>query len=150
MGRRGRYETHVQPHLDEIRRWIQDMNEGEIAKRLGVGKGTFNEYKRKYPELERALIEGAQGMREELRETMKKKAKGFFYTETKTTIRKDANGNKTTIIEKFEKYAQPDTGALHLLLKNCDPSWHNDDQETINQKNKALKQTDKKIELSEW
>jgi len=96
-----------------------------------------------------ALRQGKEDLIVSLKETLIKKAMGYHYTETKTTIR-DENGKKVKVIEKNEKYAQPDTGAIHLLLKNLDKEWRNDDQTTIDLKRKQVELTEKKIEQNEW
>ena len=149
MGRKDRYESHVAPKLKEISKWITTMTEGQIAKKLGVAQCTFQKYKNEHPELNQALIDGTEVLKEELRETLKKKAKGFYYTETKTIIRKE-NGKDVATIEKYEKYAQPDTGALHLLLKNIDPNWKNDDDRTYELKKRQLDIAEKKAEEAGW
>lgn len=148
-GRKGRYETHVQPRLNEIKKWIQTMNEKQIAKRLGISEYTFNRYKGKYEDLQRALLEGAEELKEELKDTLKKKAKGYYYTETTTTQRRDGNSVIVTV-EKRERYAQPDTGAIHLLLKNLDPTWRNDDAQTLELKKRQTEIAEKKAEAAEW
>lgn len=149
MGRKDRYESHVAPKLKDISKWITTMTEGQIAKKLGVAQCTFQKYKNEHPELNQALIDGTEVLKEELRETLKKKAKGFYYTETKTIIRKE-NGKDVATIEKYEKYAQPDTGALHLLLKNIDPNWKNDDDRTYELKKRQLDIAEKKAEEAGW
>ena len=52
-------------------------------------------------------------------------------------IRETGEG-KVRVVEEYKKYAQPDTGAIHLLLKNLDPEWRNDDQTTIDMKKEKL------------
>ena len=149
MGRKGRYDTHVKPYLNDISAWYQDMEEGRIAKKLGIAISTWEKYKSENPELREALRKGKQDLICDLRDTLKKKAKGYSYTETKT-VDKTENGKHTTIKETYTKYAQPDTGAIHLLLKNLDPEWKNDDQQTIDLKKKQLELTEKKIDQNEW
>lgn len=149
MPRKNKYDSHVKPQLEEIRKWVLDLNERQIAAKLGITQQTLEKYKREHPELKEALIKGRQDLIFELKDSLRKKARGFYYTETKTFI-KDEDGHKTKTIEKHEKYSPPDTGAIHLLLKNLDDNWHNDDMETIKQKRKALKQADEKIENGKW
>lgn len=150
MGRKSRYETHVLPYLQQIQEWCQDLDEKQIAvDRLGIAVSTWENYKKKYPELRDALKKGRQNLIGELKTALRKKAKGFTYEETKTTIR-DEGGKKVTIVEKFKKYAQPDTGAIHLLLKNLDPSWRNDDQATIDLKRQQLEIAQMKAETDNW
>ena len=84
-----------------------------------------------------------------LKSALKKKAKGFYYKETKRTIR-DVDGTKTQVVEEYEKYAPPDTGAIHLLLKNIDPNWRNDDKETMELKKRQVDIAEKKAEDANW
>ena len=149
MGRKNKYETHVKPRLEEIKEWIQYEPEDVIAKRCGVAVSSFENYKRDHEELREALKEGRDKLVIKLKETLKKKALGFKYTERKTILR-EYGGKKAKIIEEVERYAQPDLGSIHLLLKNLDSNWHNDDAETISQKRKALEQGDRRIDNGEW
>jgi len=150
MGRKGKYETHVKPHLAEIKEWITEYTEKQIAQRLGVGLTAFAKYKNEHEELRKVLADGKVQLVRELKDALKKKAKGFAYTETKTSIRENPDGTTSKFIEKYEKYAQPDTGAIHLLLKNLDPNWRNDDKETMDLKRKQTEIAEKKAEAAEW
>ena len=150
MGRKSRYETHVKPYLNQIQEWYEDLDERQIAvDKLGIAVSTWEKYKKEYPELRDVLKRGKQQLVSELKTSLKKKAKGFYYEETKTCIR-EVDGKQVKTIEKYKKYAQPDTGALHLLLKNLDESWHNDDTETINMKKEQLKIAREKMESENW
>lgn len=146
---RSKYETHVKPHLDEIPKWYGEMTERQIAKRLGVGPTSWAKYKAEHPELVEKLVNGREVLVEDLKKSLKMKAKGFRYTETKKTIREVA-GKKTTMIEEYERYSPPDTGAIHLLLKNYDDSWRNDDKATMDLKREELELKKKKIESEVW
>ncbi|MBO5921772.1 MAG: hypothetical protein J6S92_00305 [Oscillospiraceae bacterium] len=150
MGRKGRYESHVQPYLSQIQEWCQDLDEKQIAvDRLGIAVSTFEKYKREHKELQEALKKGKQQLIADLKASLKKKAKGFTYEETKTTIREEGN-KRVQIVEKFKKYAPPDTGAIHLLLKNLDPEWTNDDKTTVDLKREQLELAKQKAENDNW
>lgn len=149
MGRKNKYETHVKPYLNQIQEWYEDLDERQIADQLGIAVSTWEKYKNKYPELREVLKKGKQHLVRELKTSLKKKAKGFYYEETKTCIR-EVGGKQVKVIEKYKKYAQPDTGALHLLLKNLDENWHNDDQVTIDIKKKQLELTERKVDQNDW
>lgn len=141
VGRLSRYETYVEPHLDKIEKWVQLISEEEIAKKLGIAYSTFQKYKREYPALNEALKNGKQTLILDLKDSLKKKAKGFYYEETK--IREVTTGRPgkevtTKVKDVIRRYAQPDTGAIHLLLKNLDPEWRNDDQQTMDMKREKL------------
>ena len=145
MGRKNKYETHVSPRLEEIAEWIQLMTEDQIARRLGISPRSFATYKTEHKELQEALQKGTESLVEDLKLTLKKKAKGFTYTERKITVR-NVNGKKIRTVEEFERYAQPDTGAIHLLLKNLDGEWRQDDLTTVELKKQKLQLEQDKAE----
>lgn len=148
MGRKGRYETHVKPYLPQIAEWYEILNEGQIAKKLGIAAVTFEKYKREHEELRDCLKRGRENLIEELKNTLKKKARGFSYEETKTYIKEDG-GKSVKIIEKYKRYAQPDTGAIHLLLKNLDDTWRNDDKVSVDLKREKMELEKQKAE-NDW
>ena len=137
MGRKGKYDSCIKPYLDMIPKWYEFCTEAQIAGRLGVSESAFAKYKRQHPELRDSLQEGKEKLVIDLKDSLKKKAKGYFYTETKTYIRKIGE-QEVKMIEKFERYAQPDTGAIHLLLKNLDDTWRNDDKTTVDMRKKTV------------
>lgn len=149
MGRKCRYETHVLPHIEKVREWIQLLTEEQIAKRLGISQRSFQKYKNDHPELAQALKEGRQELVENLKMTLKKKAQGFYYEETKTVVKQE-DGAEVKIIERYKKYAQPDTGAAHLLLKNLDDTWRNDDAATMALRREKLELEKQKHEDAAW
>lgn len=148
-GRKNKYETHVEPYLKKIPKWYETMTEAQIAKKLGITQASWITYKNEHPELLECLQNSKENLIEELKATLKKKAKGYYYTEKKKIIR-EYKGEKEKVIEEHEKYAQPDTGAAHLLLKNLDPDWHNDDKQTMELKRKQVELQERKLELDEW
>lgn len=149
MGRRDLYPELVLPRLAEITEWIGVTDEATIARRLGVSARSFGKYKNEHPELREALRKGRESLVEDLKVSLKKKARGFSFTETKTTVRQE-NGKKVTVVEKFDRYSPPDTGAIHLLLKNLDPKWRNDDRETMDLKHEKMELEKKKAEDETW
>ena len=149
MGRKNKYETHVQPFLSEVQEWYQLLTEEQIAKKLGISVASFENYKKQYPEFKEILQNGKQRLIEDLKQSLKKKALGFKYKEKKTYI-KEVDGQRVKIIEEYEKYAQPDTGAIHLLLKNLDSDWRNDDKATVDLKRGKLELEKQKAEQENW
>lgn len=151
MGRKNKYETHVKPHLKEIPKWYEELTEGQIAKKLGIAPSTFELYKTKYPELIEALSQGKEILIDDLKDSLRKKARGFYYTETKRTYMENEAGEQigTVRVESTEKYAAPDTGAIHLLLKNLDDDWRNDDKATMDLKREKL-ELDKQKSEDTW
>lgn len=149
MGRRDLYAELVLPRLAEITEWIGVTDEKTIAKKLGISARSFSKYKTEHEELRKALQKGRLALVEDLKVSLKKKARGFSFTETKTTVRQE-NGKKVTVVEKFDRYSPPDTGAIHLLLKNLDPTWRQDDRETMDLKAKKLNLEEKKTDAEDW
>lgn len=149
MGRKSKYETHVQPRLDEIEEWCGLLNEAQITKKLGISVAAFEKYKRLHPELADRLKKGREQLIMDLKGSLRKKAQGYYYEETKTYI-KDENGRETKIVEKYKRYAQPDTGAIHLLLKNLDESWRQDDKTTVDMKREKMDLEREKAENNNW
>ena len=143
-----KYERNIKPFLKDIREWYGIMTIAQIADRLQVTRKTLYKYMKEYPELAECFELGRKDLIVELKETLKQKAKGFHYTETKKVIR-SVNGVKTQVIEEYEKYSPPDTGAIHLLLKNIDDSWRNDDATTIRLKEEKM-QIEREKTKEEW
>lgn len=151
MGRKSKYETHIQPHLADIKEWVTECSEKQIAQKLGVGLTTFAKYKNENEELREALTEGKTQLVKELKDELKRKARGFYYEETKTVEELGEDGLMHVVKrETYRKYAQPDTGAAHLLLKNLDETWHNDDVQTMEIKRRQVELTERKIEQNEY
>lgn len=148
MGRKNKYETHVKPYLKEIPKWYEELTEGQIAKKLGIAPSTFELYKTKYPELIDCLSQGKEILIDDLKDSLRKKARGFHYTETKRTYMENEAGEQLGVVrvESTEKYAAPDTGAIHLLLKNLDNDWRNDDKATMDLKREKLELEKQKSE----
>lgn len=151
---KSKYDSHVKPHLDKITKWMEDLTDEQIAARLKISRKSFIEYKKQHPELVEALEKGKKRLVVELKDTLKKKAKGFYYEEVKTVkIHNPDSEADQEWIEKIEvnrKYAQPDTGAAHLLLKNLDPTWRNDDAETMKLKKQQVEIQKQKLEQDNW
>lgn len=149
MGRKNKYETNVKPYLENISKWYETLTEAQIAEKLGVSVASFENYKRDYSDLREVLKTGRATLVEELKESLKKKAKGFTYTEKKKIIRV-IDGKKTQVIEEYEKYSLPDTAAIHLLLKNLDDTWRNDDKATMELKQQKVDLDRQRMENEQW
>ncbi|MCR5652215.1 MAG: hypothetical protein K6F88_00275 [Ruminococcus sp.] len=137
MANASKYDTHVKPYLDDIAEMYETMSEGDIARALNIDPNTLTKYKKKHKELANCFTLSRKKLIGELKATLKRKAKGFHYTEKKT-ITRTVDGVEVKTVEEYEKYAQPDTGAIHLLLKNLDDNWRNEDKQTMDLKKEKL------------
>lgn len=149
MGRKSVWESQIQPKLPLIKEMMKTHTEAQIAKRIGVSTTSFEKYKREKAELRNALQTGKEGLISELKDTLKQKAKGFHYKETKKIIRQIGDKRFTTV-EEYERYSPPDTGAIHLLLKNLDETWTNDDKPTMELKKQKIELDKQKAESENW
>lgn len=163
-----KYEQFVKPNLDKISEMALTMTELQIAETLGISFSSFRKYKRQYDELANALKKGRKELAIELKSVLIKKAKGYYYEETKTVTqsvkwpddiyiqliragftREQIAKSEIVKTEVNRKYAQPDANAINLLLKNCDDYWQNDPKE-YELKKKSLELQEKKLEQGEW
>lgn len=149
MGRKRKYETNVLPYLKDITEWLQEMTEREIAHKLGIAVSSWENYKNEHPELMEALQKGRKTLADELKETLRMKAKGFHYTEKKKVVRQEGS-KKIQVVEEYERYSIPDTAAIHLLLKNLDDAWRNDDAVTVEIKKQKMALEKEKAENESW
>lgn len=146
VGRPGKYETHIKPHLAEIKEMCRTMTEAQIMEKLGVGKSAWIKYKQENKEFAETIIKGRQDLVSDLKSTLIQKAHGFTYTEKKTITEE----GKPTREETYTKQALPDVAALNLLLKNYDAeNWSNDPQ-YLAIKKEELELQKKKVEQNEW
>ena len=139
MGRKSKWETHIEPNIDRIPKMRhQGLTEEQIAHTLGVGYTTLKKYKNLKPALATALKEGKERLIENLEESLYIKAMGGF--KKSKVIYKHMGDRKIPIKTEVEELA-PDTGALIFALKNLDPvKWQDRRQveTTFNDDNKVV------------
>lgn len=137
-----KYEKCVKPYLEKIAEWISDYTEKQIAQRLGISEPTFIKYKKKYPELQEALIKGNQNLIEELKSIMKQAAKGYYKENVKKRIHYVGDPAKGAIesadVEINKMWYPPNVAAANMLLKNLDDTWSDNDAATRENKKKQL------------
>lgn len=145
------YESNVEPYLDQIPEWYKTMTVRQIAAKLGVSKTTLYNYSKKHPELEAALSGGKDGLVDDLKNSIKRRALGYDWDEVQTTETFDEYGVSTgRTVKTTKRHVPADLGSAHLLLKNLDAEWHDADQTTIRQRDKELEIKEKRAEAAEW
>lgn len=130
MARQTKYDTHVQPRLEEVAAWCRDgYTDEDISKLLGVAYSTFREYVKAKPALSAALKRNKAIADIRVEESLYEKA-------TKRTIVKQVPLKlKRTYIEdgyvlteeyvevtEIEEEIPPDTTAMIFWLKNRKPN----------------------------
>lgn len=140
-----KYELCIKPYLDKIPEWYQRMDEGQMANMLGVGRTSWAAYKKKYPEFAQCFVQGKLELVDQLYSALKRKALGFHEVSKKDVLVK---GEVVTL--EYDTYYPPDLGSIHLLLKNLDDSWHNDDKTTIELRRAELKLKQERANNENW
>ena len=139
IGRKSKYETHIAPHLDEIRTAVKNgATVKEIADALGIAESTLNKYKAEKTELSVAFACGRANIIVDIRAALLKKALGYEYQEKKQYIRKDEKGENVTYTEITTKHQPPSETAGAMLLRNYDENWLDKDNITTQLKQQEL------------
>lgn len=132
MARVNKYEKNVKPHLQKIREWsAAGATMKEIAKALNIGESTLHSYKEKYPELLDAFACGRQEVICNIKAALLKKATGFYYTETRQSIRNDEKNGETVFTETYKRYCVPSETAAAMMLRNIDDEWRDNDNISV-------------------
>lgn len=129
MGRTGRYESEVKPHINEIKDAVAaGATDKEIADAFGIAVSTIYEYKKKYKEFSDAFSRARARVVFEIKGALLKKALGFEYKEEKAVARKDKDGENIILVEKYKRYCVPSETAAAMLLRNYDENWRDSDK----------------------
>ena len=100
-GRKCKYYSHIQPNLDLIEGWVkQGVSEEIIARKLSVASSSFQEYKRKFPELSDLLKKGKDHADLAVENALFQAAVGYEYEETHTEFIEGTNAGKSGMILK--------------------------------------------------
>lgn len=106
-----KYRTNVEPKLDYITQMAREgLIDKDIAYNLGVSESTFYAYKKKYPELLKALMEGKEVADARVENALYRRALGYSYDEITYEY-----GEET---KRVTKHMVPDTTAAIFWLKN--------------------------------
>lgn len=102
--------------------WARDFSLGDIANKIGISSKTLIDWRKKYPEIDKAISEGKEVVDYKVENALLKVALGFTTTETKTIISPpDKNGNRRIRVEKTEKEIAPNPTAIMCWLNNRKP-----------------------------
>jgi transposase len=130
--------------LSEIKELVSKaVPQVEIAKILGMSEKTMYKLKNRYPKMNQAFIFGNDDLKYTLIDTLIKKAVGYEYEETQTTIEETKTGTKKKIV-KYKKKAQPDMNAVRYLLIIKFGREYNDKKEEIDAMYERLKNREEK------
>ena len=103
------------------------MTDEEIARQIGISRSTLVEWKKKYPQISKALSLGKDFADRLVEDSLYKKAMGFYVFEQKAfkvkNIEYDESGKKISEKEELQTaeerhYIEPDIKAIIFWLKN--------------------------------
>lgn len=106
------------------------MTDEEIARQIGISRSTLVEWKKKYPQISKALSDGKDFADRLVEDSLYKKAMGFYVFEQKAfkvkNIEYDESGKKISEKEELQTaeerhYIEPDIKAIIFWLKNRKP-----------------------------
>lgn len=124
---KGKYEYWITPEgLLLIEGWARDgLTDEDISFNIGINPSTLYDWKKRFPEIDKALKKGKEVVDRKVENALLKRALGYTYTETKFT-ESEKDGAKTEVITKE---VAPDTTAIIFWLKNRKPNEWRDKQE---------------------
>lgn len=130
--------------LSEIKELVSKaVPQVKIAKLLGMSEKTMYKLKNRHPKMNQAFVFGNDDLKYTLIDTLIKKAVGYEYEETQTTIEETKTGTKKKIV-KYKKKAQPDMNAVRYLLIIKFGRDYNDKKEEIDAMYERLKNREEK------
>lgn len=127
-GRKSKYESHVQPYLEDIKAAVErGVEEKQIADNLGVSVSTWCDYKNKFPEFaELFKKKDVSEILAKLDSALLKCACGFEYEEIKQYITEDAEGRTRKHTEKIKRVQPPNPTAIFGAYNRFDPNYAKD------------------------
>ena len=150
VGRKGKYETHIRPHFDEIEKMLNEgASEKQVAEKLGISYASWNNYKRDCPDLNELCSKPRTALVDDLRSALVKRAIGFTYEEKKQYITEDEDGKKRKHTEITTKQALPDTTAIFGALNLYDPEYVKD-KKAHELKEQELELRKQMAEMKDW
>ena len=119
-GRPCKYDSHVEPYLDNVYEWIKEgYTDYSIAEQLGIHPDTFIDYKKQFPILADLYAQARLERNCLVMNSMFKKANGYIAPTYQEKLSKD--GEKVSL--RSEIYVPADVNAADLFLRNNDPSY---------------------------
>ena len=118
VGRKGKYDTHVQPFLIEIENNLsKGMTKGKICDQLNVSIQAFVKYQKEHPELAEAVERGKVGQLELVEGALFKSAVG--YKEMLKDVKVLSDGEIVNYVKEHRSH--PNISAIKFYLINISP-----------------------------
>lgn len=113
----------------------EGLNTTEVCRYIGISKRTYYDWLSKYPEFERATLQGREAADYAVENALYKRAVGFAYAEKKIIKR---NG-EVVQEEIYQKQALPDSTSCAIWLNNRQSEkWKRNPESNSEAENKAI------------
>lgn len=107
----------LESKIKSIRRWAsQNATQKKIAQNLGISEKTFIELKKKYPEINKAIIEGEEQLKQDILDALYKRAVGYNTEDEVQNLEVMPDGRRKQKITKTKRHYPPDVDAAKYLL----------------------------------
>lgn len=131
MAKKPKYETVILPSLDVILGLLRSgFTETSIAKRLGIGRSTWEACKANHPDFREHLFKGRMDVGALCVNNLLKRANGYDYDEITTEITDGGGpssqgqpGSQRRIVKKVTKHVPPDVAANIFIICNRLKNW---------------------------
>ena len=100
---------------------VEDATDAEMAKVIGIDRGTLSDWKRKVPEFARAFIKGEKKQGRAVEQAMFHKASGYSYPSEKVF-----QYQGKVVRAKLTEHVPPDAAAAKLFLQGNMPDKYGD------------------------
>lgn len=131
---RSKYETHVEPYLKDIERWMRNgATEKEVAQKLGISYTSMKKYVRlaldgdgRYIALATPFTQGKDYADDEVVAALFRRATGYDYEERyyKKVKNKDTGEWEEVLYRREEKHMPADpTSAMFWLTNRRPDNW---------------------------
>jgi hypothetical protein len=141
----------VKERLAEVEIWLNNgLSEKQIFTNLGIGKTTWESYKKKHPELMDVLKKGRQNQVREVENALYKNATGYYYYVQESVKVKNGDGSESVEVVTLKKFKAPETGAIAFFLKNKDKKNYADNPQMIDIKREELELRREEAQFKAW
>lgn len=131
---RSKYETHVEPYLEDIERWLHDgATEKEVSAKLGIHHTTFSKYvslaisgDERYSKLAKPFTRGKTYADDQVEAALYHRALGYDYEERfyKQVKNKETGEWEEVLYRREERHMPADpTSAMFWLTNRKPDDW---------------------------
>lgn len=98
---------------------IKGATNEEIAEAFGISTRTFIRWRKMYPELDKATLNGKDAADAKVEKSLYQRALGYTVTDVEKTVDTDQDGNiKPVRVKNITRHILPDTMAMMYWLNN--------------------------------